>query len=85
MPSSVRGKIAAAVICSICATHSTAALSVDPQNGPWTNLYGCAKKDTTRRIGEASILFCVPPINRATEKTRSKLGGRALTSPASPH
>jgi hypothetical protein len=70
MPSSARGKIIVAIICSICAIHSTAALSVGPQNGPWTNLYGCTKKDTMRKIGEASILFCVPPVNRATRKTR---------------
>ncbi len=70
MPSSARGKIITAMICSIFAIHSTAALSVDLQNGPWTNLYGCAKKDTTRKIGEASILFCVPPVNRTTRKTR---------------
>ncbi len=72
-PSSVRGKIIAAIICSICVIHSPAALSGDPQDGPWTNLYGCAKKDTTRKIGEASILFCVPPINKPdNRKNRSK-------------
>ena len=73
MPSSsVRGKIITAVVCSICAIHSTAALSVESQNGLLTNLYGCAKEDTTSMIGEASILFCVHHHKAVIRKTRSK-------------
>ena len=77
MPSGrVTGKIIAAIICSICAVHSTDALSVDTPNGPWTNLYGCAKEDMTSMIGEASVLFCVH--HQGNRKMRSKPGRHAL-------
>lgn len=78
MPSSVRGKIITAMICSICAIHSTAALSVESQNGLWTNLYGCAKQDTTSTIGEASILFCIHHHKPVIRKARSKLNKHGL-------
>jgi hypothetical protein len=88
--SSIKDTIITAGVCTILVMHSTFALSAEAQNSSWSNLFGCANKDTMRTIGETSFgalsVMNTTTAERAQSWADTILGeGTALSRKAGPY